>query len=638
MGSADTESELERLREAERRLRSITEHAPDFILEFGRDGVITYMNRAAPGHTLDDMVGSNVRQWMEPTAHADFDRCVQHVFETGETSSYESVGAITGRHYNNRVSPVLSDSSITSAILITHDITDIRVAEHQLAEAERRYRALVESSFEGLCISVDRTLIYGNQAMADMFGYTLEEMVGLSPATMATPESAEVIKRNVAAGVETPYEVTCVRKDGTTFPCELLGRNIVHDGKPARITGFRDLTERRRQEAEQARRELAVRHAQKLETLGVLAGGIAHDFNNLLTIMLANIEMSISRVGKPERAREHMTEVRTAAIRARDLTTQLLVYAGRGEQEIETLDLNDLLRDAAALLNVSIAKSATLDFDLADELPAIEADVGQIRQIAMNLIINASDALDGGGTITVETGRVDADDAYLQDSFGDGGLQPGEYVYLAVADTGVGMNHATVSRIFDPFFTTKFTGRGLGLAAVQGIVRAHRGAIKVDSQPGRGTRFVVLLPSAGHRAATAVTEREQVRPAPRGKTVLVAEDEVALARTIQEALRSTGYTVILTEDGAEAIAAFEANADAIDIALLDVNMPKKTGVDVLHAIRAHTAELPVVLSSGFSDLRHNEVSANDGRVVVLNKPYGLDVLFDTLAECLTDSD
>ncbi len=631
-----TDPELRRLREIEQRLRSITEHAPDFILQFDRAGIINYMNRPAPGHTMQDMLGTDVRRWMEPQFHEAFGRAVDEVFDTQQLSSYESVGSVTGRHYVNRISPVLADGKVVSAILITHDITEIKRAQEAARESEQRYRSLVDGSFEGLAISVDRVFLDGNRAVADMFGYTLEEMMGKGPGDMATPESQKIIAQNVRAGIETPYEVTCIRKDGSTFPCELLGRNTTYMGKPARITGFRDLSERHRLEAEQERREEQVRHAQKLETLGVLAGGIAHDFNNLLTIILANADGAGRAKDNTERRDHTLSQIKNAVARARELTEHLLVYAGQGERKIERVNVSELVEDAIELLRVSVSKKAALRCELAETLPDTEADAGQLRQIAMNLIINASDSLAGNsGEIVVSTGEVNASAQDLSRAFADDSA-PGRYVYLEVRDTGAGMSQATLSRLFDPFFTTKTDGRGLGLAAVRGIVSAHKGAIELDSSPGNGTRFRVLLPASETTTTRAQPAgdsqpRLHLRPA----TVLVAEDEPAIAEVVRFSLEEAGCSVVIAVDGEQAIEKFRGHANAVDLLLLDLTMPKKNGLEVLETIRKLAPKVPAILCSGYTERNYQDVLDGDRHASFLSKPYSLDILLERVHEVLS---
>jgi two-component system cell cycle sensor histidine kinase/response regulator CckA len=617
------------LRDNERQLATVAEHAPDFILRLDRHGTITYMNRPAPGYTLADMIGSDVRRWMMPEAHPAFERTLHEVFVAGQASSYESRGSVTGQHYVHRVSPVVVRGEVESAILITHDITEIKRAYLQLAEAEARFLAMTEASFEGLTISVANRVVVANQAFAQMLGMTVTEVIGVSPADVTTPESAEVIVQRMRAGSTEPYEVVAVRKDGTTFPCEILGRNITYRGQPARLSGFRDLTERRQQEAEQERREDRVRHAQKLETLGVLTGGVAHDFNNLLATILTHVEVALAGIANAQRVRDGLQRIGIAARRASELTSQLLTYSGRAERRTEAVDINGFIKDTAELTRVSISKKASLVISLAEDLPAIEADVGQLQQVLVNLMTNASEALDhNAGVITIVTGIQQADASYLQDCYADQRVAPGLFVFMEVADDGSGMDSETQRRIFDPFFTTKVAGRGLGLASVLGIARSHHAAIRLWSSLGGGTRFRVLFPARPKNAPAPrpQTARAVAANTPARGTILLADDEPQLARNLRELLELIGYDVLLAKDGIEALELFDVHHDAIVCALIDVTMPRKDGLEVLSEIRKRSQQMPVVLMSGHSEAELGHVLRDGSPTGFLRKPFDMDEL------------
>lgn len=353
--------------------------------------------------------------------------------------------------------------------------------------------------------------------------------------------------------------------------------------------------------------EAESRHVQKLESIGVLAGGIAHDFNNLLHVVLGNADIALSQLPHATPAREPLEEVVRATLRAADLTRQLLAYSGKGAFVIRHLDLSSEVREMAILLRTAISKQAVLAWELAPELPAVSADATQVRQIVMNLITNASDALgEDGGTITLRTGVVHSrelkDDRFGEPRRGEGGEPTyGRYVYLEVADTGVGMIQDTLNRIFDPFFSTKFTGRGLGLAAVTGIVRAHNGLIRIHTEPGQGTSFRVLFPPV---PGTARKEEEatSIRSGWRGSgTILVVDDEEGVREVAERMLHEIGYCTIAAQDGRQAIDMLERSKDEITGVLLDVSMPRMGGQETLLRLRASYPDLPVVMMSGYTE-------------------------------------
>jgi two-component system, cell cycle sensor histidine kinase and response regulator CckA len=360
---------------------------------------------------------------------------------------------------------------------------------------------------------------------------------------------------------------------------------------------------------EAARREAAAseagaRHVQKLESIGVLAGGIAHDFNNLLHVVLGNADLARLQLDAAAPAREYLDEVIRATQRAGELTQQLLAYSGRGAIEIRHLNLSDEVREMATLLRTAISKQATLVWELTPGLPAVTADPTQVRQVVMNLITNASDALgDSAGTITLRTGL------------------DGELVFLEVSDTGIGMDTGTLQRIFDPFFSTKFTGRGLGLAAVMGIVESHHGHVRIRSAPGEGTTFRILFPAVPDSA-----DREPGRltvPQWRGRgTVLVVEDEEGVREVVGRMLERLGFQVITAEDGIEALQRLDHHGGAMAAVLLDLSMPRMGGPEVLQQIRERRPEAPIILMSGYTEQEvASKLLGPEGAVAFLQKPF-----------------
>jgi signal transduction histidine kinase len=353
-----------------------------------------------------------------------------------------------------------------------------------------------------------------------------------------------------------------------------------------------------------SRLEARMLHAQKLESLGVLAGGIAHDFNNLLVGILGNVGLALRELPADTQAEPLLRDVQRAAGRAAELTAQMLAYAGKGRITVEAVNLNAVVAEIAGLLAAVISKKATLRTDFARGLPDVAGDATQIRQVVMNLITNASDALgERSGTITVRTWTTMADRALLATGYVDEQLPEGRYVCLSVADDGVGMDAETRARIFDPFFTTKFAGRGLGLAAVLGILRGHRGAIRLESERGRGACFTVLLPCAeGARAEVAAAD-SGIRPrAVDGSMVLIADDEPAVRLVASRVLERAGYRVCVASDGRAAVEVFKANAAEISAVLIDMTMPQLRGDEVIVELRRLRPDVRVVLSSGFIEL------------------------------------
>jgi PAS domain S-box-containing protein len=409
-----------------------------------------------------------------------------------------------------------------------------------------------------------------------------------------------------------------------------------HSGLPLRIAGTHtDITARKQAEEESEKLQRKMLETQKLESLGVLAGGIAHDFNNLLTVILGHTSFLYSTrpPGFDADTADRLGKVVAASHRAADLCRQLLAYAGKGAFLIEKLDLNRLVQDTSRLLELSPGASQ-LVFTLAPDLPPIEADASQIRQIIMNLVLNASEAIGSrpGGHIQVTTRTVRLRAGEPPDARPAGGLPEGDYVCVEVADNGGGMTAEVLARIFDPFFTTKFTGRGLGLAAVLGIVRAHQGALTVRSTPGQGSTFNIYLPAAaGSAVATPVATTVTPFPAKRATgTILVADDEESVRHLVSDILRRIGYEAVLAADGAEALELFRTAPNRFRAVMLDITMPKLDGLTVLQRCREVRPRLPGLIFSGHSeqDARGRFGGGND--TVFLQKPFSPESLLDHL--------
>jgi signal transduction histidine kinase/CheY-like chemotaxis protein len=385
---------------------------------------------------------------------------------------------------------------------------------------------------------------------------------------------------------------------------------------------------RLRDETALRRSEEAVQHAQKVESLGVLAGGIAHDFNNLLLVMLGNAGLAREELPPASRAADYLADVERAAERAADLTRQLLAYAGKGRLEVVELDVSRLAREVVDLVGVSISKQIELHCRLGDGLPAVTGDASQLRQVVMNLVLNAADAIgDHEGAIAVESELVELGEAERDGWLGQEAWSGGRFVALRVADTGGGMVEAVRRRIFEPFFTTKATGRGLGLAATLGIVRSHGGWIRVESRPGLGSTFSVLLPAGERAAAAPPPPRPSAAATWRSDaTVLVVDDEAPVAKVAARTLASAGMQVLVASDGAEALSFYRERAGKIDLVLLDLNMPGLPGAEVYRALRRESPGLPILLSSGYPEQEALARIEGGEAVAFLQKPYGADTL------------
>jgi PAS domain S-box-containing protein len=487
----------------------------------------------------------------------------------------------------------------------------LHAAHHQVEEERRRYQQLFQYAPDAYLLT-DLTGIVreANRSAARLFGVEPRFMAGKAVVSFVAIEDRPRIRAELGRwqSEPTPKSLDVRLKPRYAPPFDAsITLSVARGGARDTAVGFRwlirdisvqrQITEDLRLREEAARRdavasEAHARHVQKLESIGVLAGGIAHDFNNLLHVVLANADLARLQLPGDSAAREHLDEVIRATQRAAELTQQLLAYSGRGAVELRRLDLSLEVREMATLLRTAISKQAILEWDLASELPPITADPTQVRQVVMNLLTNASDALgDGGGTIALRTGTVDDDEA---------GAEPAPRVFLEVTDTGCGMDSRTLQRIFDPFFSTKFTGRGLGLAAVMGIVESHRGRIRIRTAPNEGTTFRILFPAAAGAPDALPARASGAQWRGRG-TVLVVEDEEGVREVVGRMIERLGFEVITAEDGVAAVDVVDRHRGSLAAVLLDLSMPRMGGQETLRHLRERRPDLPVIVMSGYTE-------------------------------------
>ena len=450
----------------------------------------------------------------------------------------------------------------------------------------------------------------------------------------AQPAIRNAFKAAIDKGVSFDLELELLTANKRSVWIRTIGRAEQNTTKVVRVYGsFQDITFRKKAEDDRQKLQTKMQEAQKLESLGVLAGGIAHDFNNLLTVIMGNA--SIARED-PTSATESLQQIETATQRAADLCRQMLAYAGKSRTSMGAVDLNAIVTDTVHLIRLSISKNATLDFALDPDPLPIEADHSQIRQVVMNLVINASDSLgDASGRIRVSTTRQIFTTENLRDARLGQELPPGEYMVFEVQDEGCGMSEETLTRIFDPFFTTKFTGRGLGLAAVLGIVRAHQGAFFVHSTLGHGATFRMLLPTTTKPLAA---NRTNVPTATanllKSGSFLVVDDEPHVRRLACTVLERAGHKVALASDGYEALALLLAHGGQFNAILLDLTMPGMDGPTTLKELRQMKIHVPVLIMSGFSEFDARKRFADDPMIDFLPKPFTGEILLTSLNNLL----
>ena len=510
---------------------------------------------------------------------------------------------------------------------------ELTVAHAEAAGERRRYQHLFQYAPDAyLLTDLNGIIREANHSAANLLGVQPRFLVGKRLVSFVAPEDRSRLRGEIGRWQSEPaaksIELRLQPRGGQTFEASLT-LSVARGGPRDKAFGFRwlvrdisahhQLTQELRLREETARREAEASeahayHVQKLESIGVLAGGIAHDFNNLLHVVLGNADLARLHVPGDSEAREHLDEVVRATQRAAELAQQLLAYSGRGAVESRQLDLSREVREMATLLRTAMSKQATLKWDLAPELPPVTADPAQLRQIVMNLITNASDALgEASGTITLRTGVVESPQTPAE---------PPAAVFLEVSDTGCGMDSGTLQRIFDPFFSTKFTGRGLGLAAVMGIVESHQGHIRIRTAPGEGTSFKVVLPAVTGEADAAPRRRSGTGWRGQG-TVLVVEDEEGVREVVGRMLERLGFDVITAVDGQDALRVLDAHDGGLTAVLLDLSMPRVGGAETVRLLRQRSPELPVVLMSGYTeqDVASKILDGLGGSVGFLQKPF-----------------
>ncbi|HWR53052.1 MAG TPA: PAS domain S-box protein [Bryobacteraceae bacterium] len=507
-GRKRNEEEISELNE---RLRFHLENTPLGIVEWDRDFRVISWNKGAErifGWNADEMVGRKISEikWI----HEEDLPAVQRLME-GMISGGSPRNVNTNRNYTKEggvaecewYNSVLVDSAghLKSVHSVVVDVTERNRTERALRDSESKLRTVFEAVSQGiLAVDEEGRITAVNRRTEEIFGYTRDELTG-SPLALLLPEHSIDTLRTDAGDHSGPppaqltsasLDVAARRRDGTGFPVEMSVRGVELQGRRLTVAVITDATERKRLEEQ-------LRQTQKLESLGVLAGGIAHDFNNLLTGMMGNASLVLDEMPPGHPNRRALDGVIRAAESAAHLTRQLLAYAGKGQFTIGPVDLSGLVEEVAGLVRRSIPKNVQVELDLVRPLPAVQGDPGQMNQVVMNLIINAAESIGETrqGIVRVSTRVAEFGAEETPMGYDGSPLLPGRYVRLEVRDNGCGMDEVTKSRIFDPFFSTKFLGRGLGLAAVHGILRAHRGAINVKSEPGRGSTFTVLLPAAG---------------------------------------------------------------------------------------------------------------------------------------------
>ena len=684
------EKELQKSRE---RYRIIFENLQDVYYEAGMDGTILEVSPSVEKFSLykrKEVIGKSLYDiYADPKKRDEF---VELILDKGMVNDYEiNLKDKDGSQRPFSINTLLMrDSQGAPAKLIgsMHDISERKKVEKALQESEARYRTLLGAIPDPVVVyNPEGKVTYVNDAFPRIYGWSKEELMG-NRIDFVPPEETEATQKAWGRSLENGtafLETKRLNKKGELLDIQVrtailrdqegihvlsivihhditalkqaeMALRKAHDDLELRVEErtvelakaneelYDKIAESKQAQEEKLAIERQMLHAQKLESLGVLAGGIAHDFNNILAAILGNADMALYELSPKSPARDNLQAIVKASKRAAELIKQMLAYSGKGRFVIEPIDAGKIIREMTHLLEVSITKNAVINYNLFENLPTFDGDVTQIRQVIMNLITNASEALgDNSGVITLSTGVIDCDRAYLDNVHEvlkaslDEPLPEGVYNYIEVTDTGCGMDADTIDKVFDPFFTTKFTGRGLGMSAVLGIVRGHKGALKIFSEVDKGTTFTILFPAnelSDNCHAVRRNDKTEEKDWRGSGTVLIADDEETVCAVGKQMLDRMGFSVLTAPDGHEALEMFRKHANEIVCVLLDLTMPHMDGVDAFRAMRRLHPGVTVILCSGYNEQDATQRFAGKGLAGFIQKPYDMAVLREKLKKVL----
>jgi two-component system cell cycle sensor histidine kinase/response regulator CckA len=620
--------------------------APTALLAVTRQGNVVFSNKLAQSYFLysqEELKDMPIDKLIPSSFRANHLHYLQQYFADPKPRAMGVGRKLSGLRKSGDAFPIeigLNPIDIGDAKLVIASILDIT----ERRRLEQRYEAAIQQLPEGmLIVCSEGRIVMANPTVEQMFGYGRNELIG-QPVEVLLPtrtQDAHHNHRNMfmanpsARRMGMGFDLYGRRKDGSEIPVEIgLNPMSAGDGLEVIVTII-DISNRRKLESQRHEFEAKIQQTQKLESLGMLAGGIAHDFNNILTGVLGNAELALMGLPRNSGVTQNIERILEAAHRAAELCHQMLAYTGKNKFIQKAFSLNEIIETTAELIHASVSKNALMKFSLQPDLPAIVGDPTQMRQVIMNLVINASEAINQpNGLISIITGVIDYDPS--QD-FGytpyESEVPAGRYAHLTVSDTGQGIDPKVLDKIFEPFFSTKFTGRGLGLAAVLGIIRAHGGTITIYTEIGRGTTFRILLPYQDTQVAVEENLKLSRRFSRSGR-IMIIDDEQRVHQVIGDTLLKAGFDVVSALDGRDGLRMFESEHQQLALVILDLTMPYMNGDEVYRCLRQVNTRVPVIITSGYSEEEISEQFIGKGIAGFLHKPVSPSGLLELVHQVL----
>ncbi len=647
------ETTEEKLRMCEDKFHLITENMTDVIWQTTPELVITYVTSSVKkllGYEPEEFVGGHLCNFLTPAAQelvrSRYSDIMTQLAEHKEFESEVYVAEQIRKDGTTVWTEVVSNPTFNNAGQftgfqgVTRDVSRRKEDEDALRASEEKYRNLVENICDVVFeIDARGEVTYISPVVRNVVGYEAEDLIGKPFLGFVHPEDSNLLMKRfseLAKGVEYPLEYRIVGKSGEvryvrTFTKPIIKNNIFVGARGTLI----EITERKRLEAERSEMERTLLHAQKLESLSVMAGRISHDFNNQLAVVLGNLELALTDLSPDSVAKESIMNAIEAADRSVGLSLQMLIYSGSAFYLPQDIHVNELLNRTSDLLKSSVPKHVDLKLEIGDALPPIKGDADQIQRLVTNILDNALEAIGNKeGAVRLSTGVMDCDEAYLRHNRLEMRPEPGRFVFLEITDTGCGMDAETLFKLFDPFFTTKSNNRGLGMSEVMGIAKAHRGALFVVSQLGKGTTIQVLFPVSKESQASSLTDRESVETKSsalggvpnRRKTILLVDDEEGVRDLTVQRLNVLGYDTITAADGTQGVRIFRERLNEIDLVILDFAMPRMDGLEAFEELIRIKPDVKVILCSGYTEDTVLRSFTGQHAAAVLYKPYKIEDL------------